>query len=87
VAGARRAAHADALVNEILTYGYDGIDIDYESLNGASDRDAFSLFFEDLATALHAHGKLLFIAVWRLGGEDLANWSAIAAALRAGEQP
>jgi hypothetical protein len=24
--------------------------------------------------------------VWRLGGEDPANWSGIAAALRAGEQ-
>jgi len=59
----RRAAHVTTLVSETLTYGYDGIDIDYESLNGIADRDAFSLFIEELATALHAHGKLLSIAV------------------------
>jgi hypothetical protein len=37
--------------------GYDGIDIDYESLDPA-DRDAFSLFVEELANALHAEGKV-----------------------------
>lgn len=60
---ARRAAHIDTLVNEILTYGYDGIDVDYESLGGASDRDAFSTLVEELAAALHANGKLLSITV------------------------
>jgi spore germination protein len=84
----RRAAHVDVLVNEILTYGYDGIDIDYESLNGASDRDALSLFIEELATALHAHGKLLSIAVhpktyepgsW--SGPQAQDWQRIGAAV------
>jgi spore germination protein YaaH len=66
---ARRAAHVAALVDETLAYGYDGIDIDYESLNGHADREAFSLFIEELAAALHAHGKLLSIAVHPKTGE------------------
>jgi spore germination protein YaaH len=60
---ARRAVHIEVLVNEVLTHRYDGIDIDYESLNGASDRDGFSLFVEELAAALDAHGKLLSVTV------------------------
>ncbi len=60
---ARRAAHVAALVDEVLAHGYDGIDIDYESLNGAEDRDDFSLFIEELAAALHAQGKLLAVTV------------------------
>lgn len=60
---ARRAAHVAALVNETLAYNYDGIEMDYESLNGEADREAFSVFIEELAAALHAQGKLLAIAV------------------------
>jgi spore germination protein len=70
---ARRAAHITTLVNETLTYGYDGIDVDYESLNGQEDRDAFSLFIEELAAALHAHDKLLAIAVHPKTGEP-GDW-------------
>ncbi len=60
---ARRAAHVSLLLDEVLAYGYDGIDVDYESLNGHADRDAFSIFIEELAAALHAHDKLLSIAI------------------------
>jgi spore germination protein len=82
----RRAAHITTLVSETLIYGYDGIDIDYESLNGLNDRYAFSLFIEELAVALHAHGKLLSIAVhpktsepgpW--DGPKAQNWKRIGA--------
>jgi len=85
---ARRAAHVTALVNETLTYSYDGIDIDYESLNGQDDRYAFSLFIEELAAALHAHDKLLSIAVhpktsepgtW--DGPKAQDWKRIGAAV------
>ncbi len=85
---ALRAAHVTTLVNETLAYAYDGIDIDYESLNGASDREAFSLFIEELATELHAHGKLLSIAVhpktrepgsW--DGPQAQDWERIGAAV------
>ncbi|MCP4542305.1 MAG: glycoside hydrolase [Chloroflexi bacterium] len=85
---ARRAAHIAVLVNEVLAYGYDGIDIDYESLNGHDDRDAFSLFIEELAVALHDHDKLLSIAVhakmsepgpW--DGPQAQDWARIGAAV------
>ncbi len=84
---ARRAAHINTLVNEVLAYGYDGVDVDYESLNGSADRDAFSLFVEELAAALHAHGKLLSIAVHPKTGEpgswdgpQAQDWARIGAA-------
>lgn len=85
---ARRAAHVAVLVNEVLAYGYDGIEIDYESLNGKADREAFSLFIEELAAALHAQGKLLAIAVhpktsepgtW--AGPQAQDWRRLGAAV------
>jgi spore germination protein len=84
---ARRAAHAAALVSEVLAYGYDGIDIDYESLNGQDDREAFSSFVEELAAALHAEGRLLSVTVHPKTAEPGAwpgvqahDWSRIGAA-------
>jgi spore germination protein len=83
----RRSAHVNTLVNEVQTYGYDGIDIDYESLNGKDDREAFGVFVRHLAEALHAHGKLLSVTVhpktsepgdW--DGPEAQNWATIGAA-------
>ena len=54
--------HISHLVELAENAGYDGIDIDYESLK-ASDRDTFSGFIEQLAQALHEAGKQLSIAV------------------------
>jgi len=82
-----RAAHIAALVSETLECAYDGIDIDYESLNGDDDRDAFSLFVEELADALHNEGKLLSVTVhsktsepggWN--GPRAQDWSRIGVA-------
>ena len=58
----RRARHIQNIVDEVLARNYDGIDIDYESLD-ASLRDEFSAFMRDLAAALHQHDKLLTVAV------------------------
>jgi len=84
----RRATHIAALVNETLAYNYDGIEIDYESLNGAADREAFSLFIEELAVALHVQGKLLAIAVHPKTGEpgtwagpQAQDWARLGAAV------
>jgi hypothetical protein len=57
--------HINAILDEVRTYGFDGIDVDYEGLNdgGNDDRDAFSGFIRRLSVALHAEGKLLSIAV------------------------
>ncbi len=85
---ARRAAHVAVLLDEVLAHGYDGIDIDYESLNGADDRDDFSHFIEELAATLHTHGKLLAVTVhpktyepgsWR--GPQAQDWKRIGAAV------
>lgn len=57
-----RTAHVQALLDLVLENGFDGIDVDYESLY-AADREDFTLFIEELASALHAEGKLLSIAV------------------------
>lgn len=57
-----RSRHVQNIVDEVLARNYDGIDIDYESLD-ASVRPAFSAFIIELADALHARGKLLSIAV------------------------
>ena len=59
---ARRAHHIAAIVQLTLENNYDGIDIDYESLY-PEDRDAFTLFIEELAAALHKEGKLLSTTV------------------------
>ncbi len=55
----RHAANVVALCDRL---GYDGIDLDWESLK-AKERDRFSEFVEALAAGLHAHGKRLAIAV------------------------
>ncbi len=74
---ARRAQHIADILALVRDNDYDGIDIDYESLDPA-DRDAFSLFIEELAAALHAEGKLLSIAV-HAKSDDAGAWSGAAA--------
>jgi spore germination protein YaaH len=59
---ANRTAHVNAIMNVVTTNGYDGFDVDYENLQ-ATDRDAFSSFVSQLASALHAQGKKLTVAV------------------------
>jgi spore germination protein YaaH len=76
-----RARHIQNIVDEVVARNYDGIDIDYESLP-ESTRPAFSAFIIELAEALHAHGKMLTVAVHAkdcdycgLGG--FQDWSVI----------
>jgi spore germination protein YaaH len=82
-----RANHIAAIVELVESNGYDGVDIDYESL-AAEDRDLFTLFIEELAAALHARNKELSIAVhaktddagaW--GGPAAQDWPRLAAAV------
>jgi spore germination protein YaaH len=61
-AATNRAAHVTALTNLVVNKGYDGIDVDYESLY-AGDRSLYSTFVSELAAALHARGKKLTVAV------------------------
>jgi spore germination protein len=76
-----RQRHIDVIVDEVLTYGYDGIDIDYEVLD-RSLREEYTLFIVDLADALHAQGKLLTVALHAkdcdyCGLGDYQDWAAI----------
>jgi spore germination protein len=61
--GTSRTTHVNALVNLVMSKGYDGVDVDYENLL-AGDRSNFSAFVSELASALHANGKVLDIAVY-----------------------
>ncbi len=54
--------HVRELVDLVVERGYDGIDVDYESLR-ANDRELFTTFLEDLGSQLHAAGKSLATAV------------------------
>ncbi len=68
-----RAAHVRAVVDLVTVKGYDGIEIDYESM-AATDRDRFTAFISQLANALHAEGKTLTVAVHPKTSEP-GNWS------------
>ncbi len=50
------------IVDKVLFFDYDGIDIDYEGLL-SSDKDVFTAYIKDLDTALEKHGKKLTIAI------------------------
>ena len=58
-----RAFNISNLVDLAVGRGYDGIDLDYESLR-ERDRAAFTIFVQNLAAALHAKGKLLTVNVY-----------------------
>jgi spore germination protein len=55
--------HVDAIVSFVQREKYAGIDVDYEELH-AGDQQAFTRFIAELGKALHAHGKILSVAVF-----------------------
>lgn len=70
---ARRAALARNLVNEAKTYGYAGFQLDFEQIPW-TDRDLLTALVADCASAFHAAGLNLSIAVIpRLPGDDTAG--------------
>lgn len=67
---AQRAVHVQALTALAVSNGYDGIDLDYESMNfggtateKATVRDGFVALIGELGAALDAQGKLLSVTV------------------------
>ena len=69
----RRAALAANLVNEAKTYGYAGFQLDFEQVPW-TDRDLLTALTQDCATAFHAAGLNLSIAVIpRLPGDASAG--------------
>ena len=67
-----------AITALVTQQDYAGVDLDFEGLH-AADRQAFSTFVTDLATALHARGKILSVAVFAkttdagYGGQNVAQ--------------
>ena len=57
------AQQVSQIVALVQQQHYAGIDIDYEDLH-AGDREAFTTFITHLATALHAKGKILSVALF-----------------------
>ena len=68
-----RSRHVADILNLVIIQGYDGIDIDYESLE-TTDREAFSRFIEELSGALHSSGKLLSVTIYAKTSDD-ASWT------------
>jgi spore germination protein YaaH len=68
---ATRASWLDAIVGTADQYGYDGVNLDFETV-AAADRDALTSFVAELAGRLHAQGKLLSQAV-SAKTEDVPN--------------
>jgi spore germination protein YaaH len=59
---ATREAWLAGILGLVRDHGYDGVNLDFESV-AAADRDALTGFVADLAARLHAEGKLLSQAV------------------------
>ena len=83
----RRRRFVDDLLTLVKKMGYDGVDLDWEDLRPA-DRDRFSALVDQLASALHAEGRFLSIAVvpktsepgeW--DNQKYADWSRIGKAV------
>jgi spore germination protein YaaH len=67
------AAHAQALATSAQTHGYDGLELDYEHLFLATDRVPYTALIAAVATALHAQGKVLTLALPAMGSANPAS--------------
>lgn len=75
-----RTQHVQNIVNLVVSRGFDGIDLDYEGFAFSDGRDSWPstrpvwvAFVNELASALHANGKLLSVTippVWIAGGAE-----------------
>lgn len=52
----------ESLLDECKSYGYDGIQFDFENLN-INDKDLFTQFYQETADVLHKEGYKLSVAV------------------------
>ncbi|MEI7604347.1 MAG: glycosyl hydrolase family 18 protein [bacterium] len=59
---AKFKVHQDFLLSQVDKYDYDGIDIDYESVN-LTDKEPYFTMIQDLADKLHNRNKILSITV------------------------
>jgi spore germination protein YaaH len=68
------ARFVSQIVDYVQAEGYDGFDLDLETML-PGDREAYTALVGRLATALHAQGKLLTMAVPAKAKESWAGWA------------
>ncbi len=68
----QRESHRKQIVHLAVTYGFSGVDIDYENL-WAADRDLFTMFIRELAIDLRENGILLSVTVQPKLQESLSD--------------
>lgn len=74
---ATRAALVRNLSDYCLTNNFDGVDLDWEPVSAAADKQNYTSLIRELKAALEPHGKTLSVAVFARGSEFLPE--AIAA--------
>ena len=79
---AQRATHVTTLVNLVTAGDYDGIDLDYETMNSGGTstektavRNGFVTLLRELGAALDTKGRLLSVTVGPRTRVDDPNWS------------
>ncbi len=65
-----RDRHIDSVVSTVISNGYDGIDLDYESIS-LVDKDLYFEFLDKLSTQLRANDKTLTVTVLAKWGDDV----------------
>lgn len=81
--GPKRRKHVKNILSLIESYGYDGVDIDYENLY-FKDREVFKDFIKELSEDLHSKGKILSVTVQQKSresakdGPSAIDWAGIA---------
>lgn len=63
-------SHIDKLVSIVLENGYDGIDLDYESIE-LVDKAAFERIVKETSERLHQHDKLFSVTVLSKWGDNI----------------
>jgi len=63
--------HVNAIATEVENKGYDGIDLDYQSIQ-LSDKDMFYQFLQQLSQKLHDNKKLLIVSVLPKWGDKVS---------------
>jgi chitinase len=67
------AKHVSQLVDLVMQHGYDGLELDYEHLWTKNDRGGYTALIKAAAEAMHAHGKVLTLAVPAMDHDDGNN--------------
>lgn len=62
--------HVDSIVSAVVSGGYNGIDLDYESVSLA-DKDLYYDFLNKLSTELHKNNKILIVTVLAKWGDNV----------------